>query len=333
MRSQARLSLALTAGHLQLPDTGRIAVFAPRAGQDLSFLPQDRVEIVTGSRPDFNGFSALGYNCTPEVGDEAGFAAAIVFLPRARDLAHMLIHKATQITDGPVVVDGAKQDGVEAILRACRKLTRVSEPFSKAHGKVFTLSAGTWCPADWQGGAAPNADGFMTAPGVFSADAIDPASRLLADHLPADLTGRVADLGAGWGYLSAHVLASFPGVKTLDLVEADKLAIDCAARNIADKRAVFHWRDALDWRPEAAVDHVVMNPPFHIGREASPDLGRGFIRAAAQMLTPRGHLWMVANRHLPYEADLSQCFAELSEPGGDKRFKLFHATRPYRKKR
>ncbi|MGR3372382.1 MAG: MFS transporter, partial [Pseudooceanicola nanhaiensis] len=38
-----RLSLALETGGCVLPDAGRIAVFAPRAGLDLSALPKERV--------------------------------------------------------------------------------------------------------------------------------------------------------------------------------------------------------------------------------------------------------------------------------------------------
>ena len=39
---------------------------------------------------------------------------------------------------------------------------------------------------------------------MFSHGRIDPGSRLLAEALPADLSGKVADFCAGWGYLSAE---------------------------------------------------------------------------------------------------------------------------------
>jgi 16S rRNA (guanine1207-N2)-methyltransferase len=80
------------------------------------------------------------------------------------------------------------------------------------------------------------------------------------------------------------------------------------------------------------MDAVVMNPPFHTGRAADPDIGRGFIASAAKLLTPRGQLWMVANRHLPYEATLSERFAKVSEVAGDGRFKVLQAERPARKR-
>ncbi|MDT9081655.1 methyltransferase, partial [Escherichia coli] len=79
-----------------------------------------------------------------------------------------------------------------------------------------------------------------------------------------------------------------------------------------DPRARFTWADATQGRP-GPFDAVVMNPPFHNGRAADPALGLAFIRAAAHALTPSGTLWMVANRHLPYEAALREAFREVEE--------------------
>ncbi|RDD95385.1 MFS transporter, partial [Paracoccus pantotrophus] len=44
------------------------------------------------------------------------------------------------------------------------------------------------------------------------------------------------------------------------------------------------------------------------------------------LLTGAGRLWMVANRHLPYEQALRECFAEVAELGGDARFKILTAS-------
>jgi 16S rRNA (guanine1207-N2)-methyltransferase len=82
--------------------------------------------------------------------------------------------------------------------------------------------------------------------------------------------------------------------------------------------------------PGLALDVIVMNPPFHQGRAASPQLGAAFIAAAAQMLKPSGQLWMVANRHLPYEPALAAAFKTHSELPGTPGFKLFHAEGPLR---
>jgi len=78
------------------------------------------------------------------------------------------------------------------------------------------------------------------------------------------------------------------------------------------------------------VGAVLCNPPFHPGRRPDPELGRAFIAAAAGMLAPQGSLWLVANRHLPYEAALEALFADVRPLGADPRYKLIHASRPRR---
>ncbi len=326
-----RLALALDEGGLVVPDEGRIAAFHPRQDHDLGVLEQARVDVIQPFFPDHHHFDAAGYTCMPDVeGAAPPFAASVVFLPRAKALARALIAQASGMTQGPVIVDGAKTEGIDSLLRDLRKRGSISGPVSKAHGKLFWFDAPGPDLSDWIAPATA-AEGFRTAPGVFSADGIDPASRLLAEALPGKLSGHVADLGAGWGYLSARIL-EHGSVKALHLVEADHTALACARVNAADPRAMYHWADAREWTAPGRLDVVVMNPPFHTARRAEPDLGRAFVAAAARVLAPSGQLWMVANRHLPYESALREKFAEIREIGGDGRFKLLFAARPIRAK-
>jgi 16S rRNA (guanine1207-N2)-methyltransferase len=325
MRS-ARLELALETGTFTLPATGMIAAYGPTAGDDLTALPRDRVEIITGFRPDHDAFKAQGYAVRHKPG--GSYTAAVVCLPRAKAEARALIAQAMAevAPGGPIAIDGQKTDGVDSMLKDLRALIPVSEPFSKAHGKLFTLTAAPG-PKDWD--ATPTQfDGFQTLPGVFSADGPDVGSVLLASHLPP-LKGKVIDLGAGWGYLSRHILAG-PAVKSLDLVEADFAALTCAEVNLPDPRARFHWADARTFKPLALADHVVMNPPFHTGRTADPALGIAFLQAARRMLAPSGTLWLVANRTLPYDAPLRTLFREVTDLGSTPAYRVTRASFPAR---
>lgn len=320
-----RIELALDQGVWALPPRGDIAVFRPRIGDDLGALPKDRVVVLTGFKPDHDHFKALGYRT--EGAGQAG--AALVCLPRSREEAHALIAEAAALVvpGGPIAIDGQKTDGVEGVLKDCRALGgNLGEALSKAHGRLAVAQAEArylaWAAQDRQ------VEGFVTRPGVFSADGPDAASVLLAGALPRDLPARVGDLGAGWGYLSRAVLAR-PGVKHLDVVEAERVALDCAARNLgADARAALHWADARSFRPARPWGAVVMNPPFHAGREADPALGAAFIRAAHGGLAPDGVLWMVANRHLPYEPVLRGLFRQVEEVAGTGAFRVFRAAWP-----
>ena len=328
--SVERLSHFLNNGAGALPEAGDIAVFGAGAESPLSLLPKDRVKVVCRVKPDFDRLRAAGFDVVEEAPEKVG--VSVVFLPRAKAQARAMVAQALAVSQS-VIVDGQKADGIDSLLREIRKRTECSAPYSKAHGKVFLAWPGSdpHIFDDWEQSGAPrrNADGYVTVAGVFSADKTDPASKLLAAALPAKLKGRVADFGAGWGYLAGEVLTR-EDVATLDLVEADHAALDCAQQNVRDARARFHWADATAWRPEQPLDAVVMNPPFHEGRKGVPELGRGFIRNAAACLAPHGRLYMVANRHLPYEAELRALFREVKETGGDNRFKLIEAARPSR---
>lgn len=321
-----RLSLALS-GVDALPPAGRVLVLG--AGPDLSDLPKGRSIVVQGFRPDHDALVAQGWTVVPDMAEAIGdFAAAVVFLPRSRAAARDAVAAAARrvVPGGPVWIDGQKTSGIDTMLKDLRARAAVSAPIAKAHGKIFRFDAGPSFD-DWRAGPLDPAPGFATRAGVFSAEKVDPGSALLAAALPGKLPARVADLGAGWGWLAAQVL-SREGVAEVHLVEADHAALVCARANVPDPRARFHWADATRFRPDARFDAVVMNPPFHAGRAADPALGAAFIAAAAGMLVPAGRLWMVANRHLPYESVLARHFREVEEVGGDGAFKLFAASRP-----
>lgn len=322
MRS-ARLELALASGALVLPAVGDIVVMRPRAGDDLSALPKDRVVVQTGFKPDHDYFAAQGYRM-----GAADAALAIVCVPRAKAEARAMMAEAGLAQ--AIVVDGQKTDGIETLLKDCKALgLHVGEALSKAHGKLAVVTPAPQL-ADWVA-TATEFDGFRTLPGVFSADGPDRGSVLLAEALPAKLGARVADLGAGWGYLSRAILAR-EGVKSLDLIEAEAVALDCARVNITDARAQFIWADATSYKTAKPWDLVVMNPPFHAGREAEASLGMGFIRAAHRGLLNSGQLLMVANRHLPYEPLLATLFKQVEVIGGDSAFRITRAAYPIRGK-
>lgn len=168
--------------------------------------------------------------------------------------------------------------------------------------------------------------GLWTQPGIFSWDRIDPGSTLLVERLP-ELAGKGADLGCGLGFLAHHALHS-QGIERIDLVEIDRRAIECAKRNVMDARAHFHWADATGPAPRLAnLDFVVMNPPFHNSGAEDKTLGQNFIRRAAEILRPGGRCWLVANRHLPYEATLAAAFKSVRLDHEESGFKIFEARR------
>lgn len=220
---------------------------------------------------------------------------------------------------------------------------RFEKELSKATGNIVSIQKhkcrafhatedGTWDEEifnEWRAlGELREIAGFSVQAGIFSSDHIDPGSQLLADHLPAHLHGNVADLGAGWGFLSDAVLNRCPKIARLDLFEADARALECARRNLAgrDCDITYHWHDVTTGLPEI-YDTIIMNPPFHTGQATDVDLGRAFLKTAAASLKRGGKLLLVANRQLPYEAVLETSGLAWRKIAEDKTYKLLFADR------
>ena len=69
------------------------------------------------------------------------------------------------------------------------------------------------------------------------------------------------------------------------------------------------------------------NPPFHAAGEEDKGLGVAFIRKAATSLRTGGQLWMVANKHLPYEVTLKAAFKRVTPLAEANGFKVLLAVK------
>ena len=330
------LLLPFASGVLPWPAQGAIAFLGARAGGPLSGSPLHRLRCEQDFKPLVDGLRQAGLAVQAEGEPVAEATLVLVLPPRQREQARALLARAVALAapGARVVVAAANDEGARSHEKDLRQLAGLGGSLAKFHCRVF------WTPplqgahdaallARWRQADAPRPilDGrYRSRPGVFAWDRIDPASALLAAQLPADLAGRGADLGAGWGYLSGQVLERAPAVAALDLYEAQARALELARANLAahaDRVALgFHWHDVTTGLARSDYDFIVSNPPFHAhDRGDRPQLGQRFIEVAAQSLRHGGRLLLVANRHLPYEATLAQAFAShrvLAEGGGFK---------------
>lgn len=326
-----RWTLARETGALGAVE-GRLLAMLARGDADLAALGASDVHAVQGFRPDHDRLAARGIATAPELDDAGPFDTALVQIvkSRVRSLAAMAEALDALRPGGLLLVDGAKEEGIEAILKAARGVFDIEDVYSKSHGKLFWLRRPERLPeavSEWLPVPATTHGGYVTAPGGFSSDGPDRGSELLVALVP-QLKGRVADLGAGWGYLAAEILSEQGAITELDLIEADHAMLEAARANVDDERARFFWADATRFEPDAPYDAILCNPPFHTGRRADPALGRAFIAAAARMLAPSGKFIMVANRHLPYEAALKDAFGTGRQLGEVEGYKLFEAAKP-----
>lgn len=336
-----RLLLARDAGLFMLPD-GPVLLANPRPGPALSALASPALACVQGRRDAHDAIRRQGLDCHPTMPDAPanGFQAGLLLAMRNRVQMLGRLATVTQLTQagGVVVVSGAKGDGIDSLASRLRGLIE-TERFAKGHGKVLTFRRPARLPAEFaemeaEAQPAPNAEGFVTAPGMFSHAHSDAGSRALADHLVKALSGNVAEFGAGYGWLAHHLLRHNPAIAQMTLHEANHDSWTAARLNVTDPRAEMRWSDVKTLPgTDTVFDHVVTNPPFHDGRSPDPSLGQAFIAAAAQVLKPKGRLTLVANRHLPYEATLAAHFLEHRSVRDEGGYKILEATRPRRTRR
>lgn len=333
-------------GLLRWPAEGALFLRA-REGAALHALGPLALACTQPFKPEADRLQRIGADLIEEDAlPAARYPLVLLLPPRQREEARALLAKACAAVapGGIVIASVANDEGAKSREADLKQLAGPLNVISKHHCRAFwtrpdaTFDTGLiaqWaqadrprsvCSAEVPGGQ------FLTRPGVFAWDRVDAASKMLAEALPEDLHGRVADFGAGWGYLSMQVLARCPKVASLDLYEADARSLALADENLGDAHLPVHchWHDVPRGVDER-FDAIVCNPPFHaLGRGDRPDIGRAFIAGAAAALKPGGRLWLVANRHLPYEQALGEGFAQVRTLAQNGGFKIVEATKAAR---
>jgi len=338
------LFLPFTHGNLRWPEAP-VAFLRARDGWALREHSQGRTLLCEQSFAPFaQALQGAGLEVSSALDDEAlrgTLPLVLVLPPRQREEARALFARALALLapGGRIVACQSNNEGARSGEGDLKQLTGLGGSLTKNHCRVYWTApldgapdpalAARWAALD---ATRPILGGrFLSRPGVFAWDRIDPASALLAEHLPTDLAGRAADLGAGYGYLSRELLERCPKITALDLYEAEQRALSLAELNLAPPPRPlplrFLWRDVTAG-VEPGYDVIVSNPPFHTpAREDRPDIGRRFIAVAAEALRPGGRLYVVANRHLPYEQILNDSFGTVQVLAERDGFKLIEAVR------
>ena len=77
----------------------------------------------------------------------------MVYVPRSKRLARHLVFAASRAApDGVVLVDGAKSQGIESLIKALKGHETLLGSVSKAHGKLVWFRPETGLP-QWQADA------------------------------------------------------------------------------------------------------------------------------------------------------------------------------------
>lgn len=282
-------------------------------------------------KPSFDSCKSSGMEMIEEI---TGTWDTILFLPgKSKDETLAGFAKAHQhlSPQGTFIAALPNTAGAARYEKELAKASPLLFSVSKKKCRAFAVSKGSnWSEtllSHWEAfGARKLIDNtpFITEPGIFSSFRIDPGSALLAAHLPKSLHGQIADLGAGWGFLSFEALKKCPSIKEIALFEADARALSCARKNVTGP-ASFHWHDVTTGLP-GTYHHILINPPFHTGQSKDLDLGKAFLTTAAAALKPGGTIHLVANRQLPYEAHLQQLGLRSRQLFEDHTYKIITAS-------
>lgn len=133
---------------------------------------------------------------------------------------------------------------------------------------------------------------FTTDSGVFSRKGVDFGSDFLIRNLPP-LTGRLLDLGCGYGPIGISLATLNPGLEVL-MTDVNRRALNLAEKNIATN-GITNIR-VLESDGFTAIkglfSTIVSNPPIRAGK----DLIYPLFRQSYQYLQGGGRLWLVIQK-------------------------------------
>ena len=133
---------------------------------------------------------------------------------------------------------------------------------------------------------------FTTDAGVFSRDGLDRGTEALLEALPEPMTGRVLDLGCGWGPVGVALGKKYPALEIV-MTDINQRAADLARRNLAANgvNARVVQGDGFE-HVTGTFDAIITNPPIRAGKAVI----YGLFRQARDFLNPGGALYIVIRK-------------------------------------
>ena len=267
---------------------------------------------------------------------EGLFDAACVRLPKAKDALAFALHAAaSRLPPGaPMALFGANAEGIRSAARHLDAVTeQVTTLAARRHARFFVgkrkavIAGHKHRLEDWRRVAEVEIAGslrpWVSYPGTFARGGIDDGTAFLLRHLsPLPGSPRVLDFAAGSGVIAATVATLFP-TASIDMIEADTLALAAAVENVPGARAMLG--DSLA-AADTRYDLIVSNPPVHEGIAESRVVLDRLIAGAPRLLLTGGRLVIVVQRRIAVMDALTAAFGNARLIGESGRFSVAAAV-------
>jgi len=267
---------------------------------------------------------------------EHAFEAAVLFLPKSRDLAAYLLEAlAGQMTTGTLYLVGEKRGGIEGAAKQLQRFGAPRKLDSARHCQLWQVSVQDAPPARPVEALAEHfelalADGplqVVSLPGVFSHGRLDKGTALLLDHLDALPEGKVLDFGCGAGVLGAVVKRRSPA-SDVTLLDVDAFAVASSRLTLAANglKGEVLSGDGIEAAPRE-LTVILSNPPFHTGVHTHYEAAENLLRKSGEYLKKDGELRLVANSFLRYQPLIEQALGSCQVLGEGQGFRIYSARR------
>ena len=262
------------------------------------------------------------------------FEAAVIFLPKAKDLTDYLINAlASRLTGRELFLVGEKRAGIEAAARQLSPFGRARKLDSARHCQLWQVTVENAPQAVELNSLAKHFDieleggplKVVSLPGVFSHGRLDRGSALLLDNLDRLPSGHLLDFGCGAGVLGAAVKRRNPDVQ-VTMLDVDAFATASSRLTLAANglEAEVITGDGIDAAPKH-LDVILTNPPFHTGVHTDYAATETLLRKAREHLKKGGELRLVANSFLRYQPIIEQHLGVCAVMAEGNGFRIYRA--------
>lgn len=167
---------------------------------------------------------------------------------------------------------------------------------------------------------------------VFSGDSLDIGARLLLEHIPRHRKYQhIIDLGCGNGVIGIKAAQQNPQARVTCVDESYMAVASCqanAALNLPEPAQLEARVDnCLTRFQPGSADLILCNPPFHQQSAITDHIAWQMFCDAKQVLTSRGELIVIGNRHLGYDGKLKRLFGNVSVIARNNKFVVYQARK------